>query len=268
MTRSLAGKRVINTRSGRQAEALDRLLVSEGAVPVSFPCIAIESAPEPEQFDAAMDEACDGSFQWVVFTSVNTVRALEARRDATGRRWRLPASCRSAAVGRVTAAAVERTLGRPVDFVPASEHAAALSAELPVQNGTRVLIPGSSLANPKLAETLRGRGAEVTVVTAYRTVPTAPSTDLGFLCGSADAITFASPSAVEGFAGAMVDSSVAPRSLERLVIACIGPTTLAAAGEWGFPNPVMAHEPSGAGIIKALKTAFQSHDQQEAIQRR
>jgi uroporphyrinogen III methyltransferase/synthase len=208
-----------------------------------------------------------GAYDWVLFTSVNTAHVVEARLRAVGADSWSAASCRVAAVGRATAEAVERAIGRAPDLVPApdEQHAAALAAALPIEGGERVLLPASSQARPELTEALRARGALVTVITVYDTVAASPDTDIRSLLGSADAFIFASPSAVTAFAERLAASRLGPEALGGLIIACIGPTTLAAARGQQFPNPLMAREQSLTGIIQLLKTTFATSSEQEAI---
>lgn len=268
MSGPLTGKRVVNTRAAHQAGALDALLQAEGAVSVPFPCISIEPVADPAELDAALQSAVNGAYDWVLFTSVNTAHAVGARLRALGSVNWASAPCRVAAVGTATAAAVERAIGRRVDLIPAEQLAAALAAALPLRAGERVLIPASSKARPELAEGLRARGAIVTVVTAYETVAAAPEGDIGALIGSVDALTFASPSAVTGFSERLAASRREPDVLDGLVVACIGPTTLAAARAHRFPSPLMARDQSLGGLIQLLKTAFAARNEQEAIKAR
>jgi len=58
---SLAGKRVVNTRAAHQAAELDDLLRGRGAVPVSYPCIAIAPPADPAPLDAALRDAAAGA---------------------------------------------------------------------------------------------------------------------------------------------------------------------------------------------------------------
>jgi len=259
----LAGRRIVNTRAREQAAGLDKLLLAEGAVPISVPCIAIEPAPEPHLLDDALEALRDGAYDWVLFTSRNTVRAIDARQEATGRPLTIPVSCRIAAVGRATATDVERLTGRPADLIPTRQDAATLATELPDPTGTRILIPGSSLARPGLAEALRQRGADVTVVTAYQTVPATPPVEIRSILETCDAVAFASPSAVMSFSDQLSKSGIGPETLRDVVIACIGPTTLTAAGEQRFPNPVAARESSLHGLIQLLQAAFAGNSERE-----
>lgn len=257
MSTPLAGRRIVNTRAREQAAELDKLLLAEGAVPISVPCIAIEPAPEPHLLDDALEALRDGAYDWVLFTSRNTVRAIDARQEATGRPLTIPVSCRIAAVGRATATDVGRLTGRPVDLIPTRQDAATLAAELPDPAGMSILIPGSSLARPGLAEALRQRGADVTVVTAYQTVPATPPIEIRSILETCDAIAFASPSAVVSLVEQLAAAGVEPEALQDMIVACIGPTTLAAARERQFPNAMMAKESSLGGMIHLLRTAFE-----------
>src|SRR5690606_10987088 len=80
---------------------------------------------------------------------------------------------RVAAVGRATAEAA-RAAGWEVDVVPAEETGTALVValrEAGLGPGSRVLLPISALGSDTVPAGLRGLGATVDRVTAYRTVP-------------------------------------------------------------------------------------------------
>ena len=117
--------------------------------------------------------------------------------------------------------------------------------------GARVLIPASSRARDELPLGLRNLGFEVEVVEAYRTVePPDLAASVGrCLDQGFDVVTFASPSAVEGFAGA------AGRRSRGLVAAVIGPVTEAAARDAGFDVRAVA-DPSTAEGLAAPWSAF------------
>jgi uroporphyrinogen-III synthase len=109
-------------------------------------------------------------------------------------------------------------------------------------------------SDPLLAGALRARGASVTAVTAYRTVPTAPSgAGLEALKEGADALTFTSPSTVEGFVALGPDWRGLAR---RAVVATIGPTTTAAALTRGLGVHAEASERSMEALVEAVASAF------------
>jgi len=62
-----------------QAWGLDRVLEAHGAIPLSFPCIAIGPPADVSALDGAIERLGAGEFDWVVLTSVNTVEAVAGR---------------------------------------------------------------------------------------------------------------------------------------------------------------------------------------------
>ena len=239
--RPLAGKRIVVTRpeSRSLAEALERL----GAEVSIVPLIEIRPVEDPRALDAAVENLRD--YDWVVFTSVNGVAAVGERLSGIGHRARV------AAVGPVTAEAV-RALGVEPSFVAqrASEDIAAGLGQL---DGARVLLPQADIADPRLADELRERGATVDAVVAYRTVQVEPALWGALPLRIADAIILASGSAVRSLASIAV-------SLDGLgdstLLVCIGPKTASVAREVGLPVGLVADETTADGIIRALVGHF------------
>ncbi len=253
--RALVAKRIVVTRAAAQAAPLLEKLRAEGAIPVATPAIQILPPDDVTPLHEAAAQLA--TFDWLLFTSSNGVRAfLAVRDDSTA--W--PSSLRIAAVGNATARALHDA-GLRVDFQPSAAVADALGRELPLTSGARLLWPRGNLAGTELAATLRARGGVVTDVVAYRTVA-----DVGLLGivdalrdRRVDAITFSSASTVrhvvEGLAAAGV-------RLERLaantrpLIVCIGPVTAAAARECGLPVDGIADPSDDDGLITALIRSF------------
>ncbi|CAN5608499.1 hypothetical protein BH09CHL1_BH09CHL1_02500 [soil metagenome] len=257
----LTGKRVLNTRAIEQQSALDRLLVERGAIPVSFPCIAIEPLESTAELDAELRHAAAGGYAWVLVTSTNTSQVLEARLRALD----LTLTARFGVVGETTASAVESWLGRKVDFVPDDQHGVALADHLAIAPGDQVLIPASSKTRSDVAEAIRKRGGHPQVVAAYRTVTTGMA-DSGWQMAETDfdGVAFASPSAVEGFVWRMRSAAKKPSDLSDSVIGCIGPTTFEAAVAAGFSNAIRASSYSLEGLVLALEQRFSAIEHVEA----
>jgi uroporphyrinogen-III synthase len=274
----LIGKRIVNTRAVQQAGELDALLRDRGAIPLAYPCIAIEPPADTAKLDEAIADLRAGMFDWLVLTSANTVQVLSERAG------RLPSAptARLAVVGPGTAEAARRELGLRADVVPSTYRAVDLAAAMPVEPGQRVLIPQSELAAPDLADALTAKGAIVTTVTAYRTVAGSGGVDLPALLArnEVDAVVFASSSAVDGFATRLrvkgegireqrtEDSlpkpdtqNLKPDSLHSSLftlhplVVCIGPNTARTAHTYGLA-PLVPAEQTLAGIIDALETEF------------
>ncbi len=259
MSWRLARKRVVNTRAVHQAAELDRLLRERGAIPVSYPCIAIAPPPDAEPLDRELCGLLAGEYDWLILTSANAVEALAQRLPLLGHVGGQALPAHVATVGPATAEAVRSRLGARVEFMPESFNAEALAAKLPVSPGQRVLIPASAIARSELSERLSSRGANVTTVTAYRTIRGRGGEDVpGQIAGGAiAAVSFCSPSAVEGFCERYRKEGGEPDALQCVGFACIGGTTLTACRRQGLPEPVVASESTLPGLVEALERAIE-----------
>lgn len=232
--------RVVVTRPGSRqlAEALEAL----GAEVSVVPLIEIRPVEDPRELDAAVDDLA--TYDWVVFTSVNGVAAVGERLSGIG-------DTRVAAVGPVTADAI-RELGVEPSFV-AARASEDIAAGLGALEGARVLLPQADIADPRLADELRERGATADVVVAYRTVQVEPALWGMLPLRIAHAIVVASGSAVRSLAAIA-------GTLEGLgsstILVCIGPKTAAVAREVGLPVGLVADETTTDGIIGALVSHF------------
>lgn len=252
MSRALEGRRIVNTRAAHQAPELDTALIAAGAIPVSFPCIEIVSPADPSHLSAAVDLLVEGSFDWLVLTSVNAVTAIAGVLNGRSARARI------AAIGPATADTVSGTLEATVDFVASKHTASELANELPIAHGDRVLLPVSEIADSGLELRLTERGGNVTHVTAYRTVTGSGGVDLAELLGrgEVDAIIFASGSAVTGCLRRVAEANDVFPALFDLPAVCIGPSTEAAAKSAGFMTVLVAARQSNAGLIDSLTSLF------------
>jgi len=252
----LAGKRVVVTRAPEQADGLCRVLEGVGAFPIRCPTIHLAPPDGWEEVDAALGRL--GDYDWVVFTSANGVRFMLERVVELGAGSDGLRAARIATVGSRTAEALaERSL--EAAFVGPSGGSIPLAEQLGSVTGARILLARSDRADPVAGDILRRRGAQsVDEVVAYRTLPSAPSGwALDELRRGVDALTFTSPSTVEGFIG------VGPewRALVAgVIVACLGPTTSAAAREAGLEVHVEPEEKSMNGLVRALAARFQAKE--------
>ena len=247
MSAPLTGLGVVNTRALHQATELDSALITAGANPLSFPCIAIAPPLEPEPLDRAVRALAKGEFEWLVLTSGNAVSSLAGRIPG-------PISVKLAAIGPVTAKAIEQELSLPVEFVPKSHSAIGLAAGIPILPGDRVLLPASEIAPSDLECALSDRGAIVTRVTTYRTVTGSGGVDLRPLLATnqVDALAFASPSAVRGLLDRFDSDGGSPWDRFDLPAICIGATTSDAATALGFTSVVAATSQTLEELVAAL----------------
>ena len=246
----MTGKCIVNTRATHQNSRFTALLQGHGAEVIEYPCIAIA----PPEDDAPLQNALAdlASFDWLVLTSANTVLALAALPSLT------IGNIQVCAVGPATAKAARSYLGRETVLLPETFTAEVLGETLPIQPGQRVLIPASAIAPPSLAARLTMRGAEVTVVAAYRTVRGTGGANVPALLAQkqVDAVTFTSASAVENFMARLRAESGNRTDLASVCIACIGPQTATMAEAHGLQVEVMPTTHTLDGLIAALTEYF------------
>jgi Uroporphyrinogen-III synthase len=152
----LRGRQVLVTRPAIQATGQSRLIQAAGGSPIEMPLVVIGPPADPE----AAASALGGSYDGIVFTSSNAVRAATVLHPAP---WEAPVY----AAGPGTA----RALGDGVAVqVPARDGAEGLLSlpALREPRGRRLLIVCGADPLPDLAAGLRARGAEVVLAEVYR----------------------------------------------------------------------------------------------------
>jgi len=248
----LDGRRIVVTRRPGQASALVALLEERGAAVVEVPAIEVAPAPDPRPLDEALENL--GRYEWIVFTSTNTVNAVLGRLTVLGLEPRLAArGPKVAAVGPATTAALRQAFPEDrVALAPEASFRGAAMAEAFARRGiagARVLLPASARARPDLPAALREAGATVDVVVAYATVepPDLAERVAAALSGGFDLVAFASPSAVESFAHA------AGERANGLPAVVIGPTTAEAARGAGFDVRGVAQPSTAEGLAAAAE---------------
>lgn len=256
------------TRPRHQAEPLVTCLADLGAEVVGLPLIAIdEPADGGAGLAAAVDRLGAGRYQWVVLTSANAAHRFVAVLQAAPRDGNLADQLGGASVcvvgpatgavleaaGIGVAAVAERQVAEGVVEVfdrldPPTPH--SLAATSPDASPPAVLLPQAAATREVIAPALRARGWLVDEVEAYRTVPVAVDDAGRRALASADAVTFASSSAVDQFVAA-VGTQGAPA-----VVACIGPITAETARSHGLGGVVVATDPSPASFAATVAAAL------------
>ena len=252
-TGGLAGRTVVITRAADQAGELTRLLVEQGARVEVFPTIEIVAPSSWADADRAISRL--DRYHWIIFTSVNGVTAFAARLRALGLEPDALGGSRICTIGPKTAAAVER-IGRKADVIPAKYQAEYLVEAFEGQGlaGTRFLLPRAEEAREVIPERLSAGGAEVDVVSVYRTVAPAGGERRGrdlFLSGGVSAVTFTSSSTVRNFV-AIFGGDETRAVLSDVTVACIGPITADTARAQGLDVQVEAQTYTMEGLTEAL----------------
>ncbi len=254
-TRPFFGKRVVVTRTRKQASQLSSRLTERGAEVLEIPTIRVEPS---EDRQAVIDVLMElNSYNWLVFTSPNGVdmffdmffKAFPDLRDLGG--------VRIAAVGPATAAKL-KALHLTVDVMPekylTTEVAKAINEYESLEN-LKVLLMRAKVANPDLPKQLVALGAIVDDVACYQTVM--ETEDLtghaeDFAENGADAITFTSSSTVENF-HARFDLPAMVEKFPEMRLASIGPETSKALVALGLQPDIEAEEHTIAGLVHALE---------------
>ncbi len=259
-TQTLAGRRVLVTRAAEQAGKLSEGLRALGAEPVEVPVLEIRP---PESF-AALDAALSRieSYDWLILTSANAVRALAERAvflDISLEKLTTP---QVAAVGASTAAAA-RKAGFPPAFVPEAYVAESLvEGLLPTLKARtarrRVLLARAAVARDVIPDALCAAGVEADVVEAYRNVlpEAAPELLRRALGGGLDAATFTSSSSATHLAEAARAAKAAwpPAGVPAV---SIGPVTSQTLRDLGWPPAAEAEPYDIPGLIAAVARIFE-----------
>ncbi len=248
----LQGRRVLVTRASSQAPGLSDPLRALGAKVVAIPTIEIKAPRSYAPLDDALGKAAE--YDWLILTSVNGVEALFARL----KKLRLPVSAlghlQVAAIGPATRRAIEDH-GLKVAVTPAKYIAESVVEALRGRTeGKYVLLVRAKVARDVLPSELRRAGAAVDVVEAYEThVPKGAASKLKkafALRVKPHVITFTSSSTAVNFIALLGKN--APRMLEGVCLASIGPVTSATLTQLGFPPTTEAAEYTMEGLVKKI----------------
>ncbi|MFZ5432969.1 MAG: uroporphyrinogen-III synthase [Calditrichota bacterium] len=238
---------VLITRESERAQELIAALHEANVTAVAQP------VTRTLMFDAASDLPDPSQFDWLIFTSVNGVRAFA--RQLSQAKYALPEDIKIAVVGETTAKAL-RTFERTAKLIAAENSARGLAESLikqePAGKRGSILWPCAAITDPEMKALLLEAGFRLQSLPVYRTEnipPSELSLNLKKIWPWKVAIFFA-PSAVRSFTEAW------PGSWDFASMA-IGNTTAQALKDIGVPDPVVCPKPtteclSGASL-KLLK---------------
>jgi len=256
----LSGRTIVLTRTLEQAAELTALLQSLGANVIHCPTIEIVEPGTWAPADAAIAKI--DSYDWILFTSANSVEFFIGRLLAQCPNGLLPLNqLVKFAIGSATARKLEAYGLKPDLLAAESTGEASVDSIInyvgPVGtdalNGLRMLFPRAKAGRDALPDGLRKAGAIVDVIEIYQTIST--RTDSSILQvireSKIDAITFTSPSTVSSYVQQAGGVQAINTSGEPLV-ACIGPTTAAAARELGMNNVVYPRIHSVPALVELL----------------
>lgn len=239
----LSGKRLVVTRAAKQASGITSRLTALGAEVIETPMI--------ETRDVALSNwDALANFDLLAFTSVNGVESFFKQLFAAGFDVRVLAGKKIASVGKIT----EKKLleyGIRCDYVPEDHTGEGLGKLLrDVGDDSRILLLQGNLADDTLLKLL----PKATRWVVYETLPVAELPEWKReAVESADAVVFASTSAVENFVATLNPQSAAgePSNLMPHTSFCIGRMTEASARKHGFET-VTSDETTMDSLVKKI----------------
>lgn len=243
----LIGQTVLVTRPAGQSASLRSQLQELGAEVLLQPAIEVR---EPNDWSAA-DKALARleAYDWVVFSSVNGVRALANRLFASGRDVRALGSVRLAAIGPATAEALEDYHLR-ADRCPQRYQAEDLAESLVAEaSGARFLLVRASRGREVLAERLSEAGAAVDQAVFYDSVDVEAADDEIVTAMRRGRIGWTTVTS-SAIARSLANLFAADLAQTRLV--SISPITSATLRELGYEPAAEAHEATMDGVVDAM----------------
>jgi uroporphyrinogen III methyltransferase/synthase len=258
--RPLLGKRIVVTRAREQASDLVTQLSDLGAECLEYPTIKIVPAKDLNPMDEAIKHL--GTYEWIVFTSVNGVQFFFDRLFESNLDVRALTHLRTAAIGPATADRLFK-FGLKSDIIPKNFRAESVVEAFRKEklNGKRILLPRAAEARPVLPVELRKMGAEVDEVTAYLTEKVAENADLlvkQLEDKTIDLITFTSSSTVKNLKS-LLPSDTFNQLVDGVTIASIGPITTDTASEMGFKVDTTAESYTIPGLCEAVLKYYRNY---------
>ncbi len=213
---------------------MSELVASFEAIPVIVPLIAVVDEPNGVAQLSTLDLS---DVDWVVVSSPNGAERVGPFIVADA------ATPRVAAIGSTTAAALPRC-----ELVAANQSALGLLEVFPSGPG-RVVVVQAVDAEPTMVRGLREKAWDVVAISPYRTVSTTPSADQRRAALAADAVLFASGSAVRAWVEVFGVQSPP-------VVVAIGEQTAAAAERSGLKISAISADHSVYGMLVTLSRYF------------
>jgi uroporphyrinogen III methyltransferase / synthase len=253
--RPLFGKRIVVTRSRKQAGSLSAKLRALGADVYELPTIRVEPPVDLREFAELVRDAYQ--YDWLVFTSPNGVDAFFDMFHKLYDDARSIGNVKIAAIGPATAQRI-KDFHLSVDLKPKEFVAEGIISALrefgSVEN-LKFLLARAEGARDVLPKRLSELGAIVDEAIAYRTVPETNDVTGAiqrFRSEGADLVTFTSSSTVENFLALKLPWP------ENAKTASIGPITSETMRKHGLSVDVEASRYDMEGLVAAILKFFKT----------
>ncbi len=252
----LFGKKIVVTRARDQARSLYKILSSQGALAIPFPCIRTASAGSSEEIIGLI---FSNDFDWMVFSSENGVRWFFKLLQNGYRDARILKNIKIAVIGSGTAEKL-REFGLNYDFMPSSFTSEYLVDELTAKydiKGQRFLRIKGCFKRDPLTEGLRKKGGDVIPCEVYDLTGDKPDQEwINYLKEKgADAVLFTSISTVDNFYSILGEKE-ANKLFKTTRAVAIGPVTGGALEQRGVTNLTIAGKHNLEGLVETLIETF------------
>ncbi|MHC4455775.1 MAG: uroporphyrinogen-III C-methyltransferase [Planctomycetota bacterium] len=256
MKKPLFGTNIVITRDRRGNADLAAKVIQKGANPIQFSAIKIKPLTQTNRFLQIFTKLSD--FQWIIFTSVNSVSLFFDVLEDLGKDARVFASAKIAVIGSETSRRLSQ-LGIKPDFTPTVFTSTELGKQLirfTNLQGKNILLLRSKLATNELSQLLEQAGAKVTNQPVYTTVT--EKSDATRLIekiknASVDWLTFASPSSVRGFFEQIPKDLI---NSSKVKVASIGPVTSEQLRKLDVKVSIEATEHTLDGLLEAIEGMY------------
>jgi uroporphyrinogen-III synthase len=256
--KQLLGRRIVVTRPREQTTGWRTRLEELGASVIELPLIQVTKDVDKQTLAEVFAEL--GRYEWLVFTSANGARFFFEEFHHAFDDIRSIGLVRIAVIGEATADVVRGQHLR-VDLQPkkaSADELAKLMAERESLDSAKILVVTGNLNRDTLIDKLNDARAIVDRLPVYKTEETDLASDpvAGDLRQKgADAVLFASPSAVQSFFDQATVLKLSAKATRPLT-GSIGATTTAAMKQLGLPVDFEAADATLDSLVAALLKAL------------
>lgn len=253
-----SGRRIVITRPREQSLEWRLKFEALGANVIELPLIQVSKDVNLDTLAEVFQEL--GGYEWIIFTSVNGVKFFFEEFTRVFDDIRAFGLMRIAVVGEATAAAIREKHLR-VEVQPKKANALELAQTLierESMDSAKVLVITGNKNREELVAKLEEARAIVDCLPVYKTEETDLAADpvaTDFRQHGAEAILFASPSAVQSFFDQASALKLAPKA-KRPITGSIGPSTTAAMKQLGLPVDFEASAATLDSLVESLAKAL------------
>ncbi|MDP7281195.1 MAG: uroporphyrinogen-III synthase, partial [Candidatus Poribacteria bacterium] len=259
----LFGRTVLITRPVTQADQITSLLEGNGAEVISFPTVEIVPIHPNTDLELVIQQL--SRYNWIIFTSSNTVEIFTQALRNQGFDCRALAFTKVCAVGEKTAQILE-SYGIVADFIPTKSTGEVIGRELPRVKNQQILLPRSKIGRREIFDQLQQRGAIIKDLPIYETVRPDHTGRIDQIRviqkrlanSEIDMAIFTSPSTLNNFLTqkCYVDDFNPVESLTKLAATAIGQTTKAYAAENDIHIDLVPDSPSMENLAESVVDFF------------